>query len=191
MTRDWEAHYRGAAEDEPQPAQVLAWNAHLLPAAGRSLDLACGRGGNALLLARHGLETLAWDSAAAAIDALRALAAAEGLAIQAEVRDVVRHPPAPDGFDVIVVSRFLERELAPALIAALRPGGLLFYQTFTRQRVSDRGPRTEGFRLDDNELLTLFSPLRVRYYREEGGLGNTRQGFRDEALLVAERPSPA
>lgn len=34
------------------------------------------------------------------------------------------------GFDVIVVSRFLDRTLGDAIIEVLKPDGLLFYQTF-------------------------------------------------------------
>ena len=61
---------------------------------------------------------------------LHALAQQRGLPLHAEGRDVVAAPPAPTSFDVIVVSRFLERALAPALIQALRPAGLLLYQQF-------------------------------------------------------------
>ncbi|WP_440994947.1 class I SAM-dependent methyltransferase [Arhodomonas sp. SL1] len=185
---DWEARYRGSERAEPEPAAVLQGNAHLLPTRGVALDLACGLGGNAVFLAGRGLQTLAWDSAQSAIEILARLSRERALPVTAEVRDVVERPPAPGRFDVIVVSRFLERDLAPALITALRPGGLLFYETFTRTRVSDRGPRREAFSLADNELLRLFAPLQVVFYREEGRLGDTTRGLRDVAQLVARRP---
>lgn len=188
---DWDERYRGRVVEDAAPAEVLADNRHLLPARGTAVDLACGVGGNALLLVEHGLTTFAWDRSGTAIDKLDAHARAHGLPLMAEPRDVVEHPPEPGSFDVIVVSRFLERSLAPALIAGLRPEGLLFYQTFTRTRVSDRGPRSERYRLADNELLTLFAPLRIVFYREEGRLGDPTHGFRDEAQLVACRPPDA
>jgi len=175
------------AEGAPPAADVLRENCHLLPARGRALDLACGRGGNALLLAAAGLETHAWDLSPVAIEALCAEAAAQGLAVRARVRDVVAEPPPAEAFEVIVVSHFLERALAPALIEALRPGGLLFYQTFTRERVGDAGPRNPDYRLAPNELLELFRPLRLRVYREEGRLGDSGRGWRDRAMLVGER----
>jgi hypothetical protein len=31
----------------------------------------------------------------------------------------------------------------------------------------------------------MYSPLRVLVYREEGTVGDTRRGFRNEAMLVA------
>jgi tellurite methyltransferase len=89
-----------------------------------------------------------------------------------------------ESYDVIVVSYFLERKLAPALIRALQPGGLLFYQTHIRDKVDDSGPANEAFLLARNELLSLFSDLTVLVYREEGRVGDIRRGFRNRAMLV-------
>lgn len=188
MRPDWEIRYRDRDVADAVPAAVLEQNRHLLPATGTALDLACGLGGNALLLARAGLDTFAWDSSRTAIAKLDAWARGHRLPLRAQARDVVAQPPPAEQFDVVTVSRFLERALAPALIAALRPGGLLFYQTFTRSRVSERGPSSDGFRLAENELLRLFAPLRILVYREEDRVGNLGEGFRDEAQLVALRP---
>ena len=185
----WDQRH-AAADEIGAPAEVVLQNAHLLPARGVALDLACGRGANALWLAEHtGLEVHAWDFSAAGIARLDAAAGARGLQVAAEVRDVILLPPDPDSFDVVVVTHFLERSIVPALIAALRPGGLVLYQTFAREAVSDRGPSTPEWRLARNELLALFAGLIVRAYREEGRLGDTSRGLRDLAYLVAERPS--
>ncbi len=189
MGRDadkWDARYRDTGE--MAPARVLVENVHLLPPRGQALDLACGLGANALVLAMHGLETLAWDSSAVAIERLRSLARARGVRVHAAVRDVLRQPPEPRDFDVIVVSHFLDRSLTAHLIAALRPLGLLYYQTFTRSRVGDSGPRNPAYLLKDGELLTMFAPLQPLVYREEGRVGNTRSGFRGQAMLVACKP---
>jgi tellurite methyltransferase len=183
----WDARYQDADPAQATPCRVLADFAHLLPATGRALDLAAGLGGNALLLAGHGLETVAWDISPVAVDKLNAHVRERGLPLVASVRDVERAPPEAGAFDVIVVSYFLERTLAPALIAALRPGGLLFYETFTREKVDDTGPSNPGFRLASNELLRLFSPLRLLAYREEGAVGDTGHGLRNVAYLVGMR----
>lgn len=182
----WNQRYREAITEQ-LPAKVLADNLHLLPVAGQALDLACGLGANALLLARHGLTTWAWDISPVAISRLDAAARAAGLTVHSEVRAVTARPPEPGRFDVIVVSRFLERSLAPALQAALRSGGLLFYQTFSKLRLSKDGPSDPAFLLDDNELLRLFPALKVRIYREEGQSGDITRGFRNEAMLVAQK----
>ena len=184
--QNWDKHYDDS-DSLPAAAEVLSENRHLLPTSGRSLDLACGLGGNALLLARHGLDVWAWDSSLTAIAQLDQCAQTKGLRLHAEVRDVVACPPEPTRFNIIVVSRFLERALAPALMAALQPGGLLFYQTFTAIKIQDGRPNNPAYLLGDNELLSLFADLRVRVYREENRLGDLRRGWRNMALLVAER----
>ncbi|GMQ89870.1 MAG: class I SAM-dependent methyltransferase [Gammaproteobacteria bacterium] len=184
-TRKWNARYRDATP--APPARVLVENIHLLPAHGAALDLACGLGSHAFLLASHGLETWAWDSSCVAIEHVRARAKALGLPVHAELRDVVVRPPPPDRFDVVVVVRFLDRSLSHYLIDALRSGGVLFYQTFTQTHVGDSGPGNPEYRLRDNELLSMFPGLRVLVYREEGRIGPLDSGFRDQAMLVAAK----
>ena len=87
----------------------------------------------------------------------------------------------------VVVSHFLERTLTESLCAALRPGGLLFYQTFVRDKVGQQGPGNPDYLLAENELLSMFATLRLRVYREEGCLGDTMQGLRNEALYVGQK----
>jgi tellurite methyltransferase len=189
LREKWDARYREGGNESPA-ARVLVENAHLLPTAGVALDLACGTGGNALFMASRGLDSHAWDISAVAIDRLRRRARDEGLSVHVMTRNVEAQPPAPDSFDVIVVSHFLARALAPALIAALKPRGLLFYQTFILEKAEEVGPSNLDFLLGENELLRLFAPLRVLVYREEGRVGDITQGFRNEAMLVARRREP-
>jgi tellurite methyltransferase len=84
----------------------------------------------------------------------------------------------------LFVGYFLDRDIIPALIQSLEAGGLIYNQTFTLQRVSDRGPQREEFRLAEQELLQLFSVLQILFYREEGCIGDVQKGFRDEAMLI-------
>ena len=183
----WDRIYTDGAGKSAEPCHVLSSHSHLLPPGGTALDLACGRGGNAIYLAAGGYNTRAWDISEVAIQRLADLARQRGLPLTAQQRDVTADPPEPESFDVIVVSRFLDRTLAPAICAALKEQGLLFYQTFIREKVSDTGPHNPAYRLDTNELLQLFSPLHLIYYHEEGCVGNTERGFRNEAMLIAQK----
>lgn len=183
----WDQRY-GSAEGLPEPALILREYDHLLPVPGRALDLACGLGTSALWLAERGFRVSAWDLSPVAIARVTVSAEEHGLAVEAAVRDVIAEPPPPGSFDLILVAHFLERGLAPAIAAALRPGGVLFYQTFSREAVSARGPSDPAYRLAPNELLRLFPGLIVRAYRDEGRLGDTSRGMRDLALLVAQIP---
>ena len=142
---------------------------------GEALDLACGRAGNGEWLAARGYRVTAWDISAKVVEAIGARPAS-GIA-RAEVRDVLADPPAPETFDVIVVARFLERALCPAIARALRPRGVLFYQTFTHGLANPR------YLLGPNELLELFPSLVVLSYREPAPGADGRA----EAMLVARQ----
>ena len=183
----WDKIYRDAVQSG-KVVDVLRDNVHLLTWPGRSLDVACGLGANALFLAHFGLTSHAWDISPVAVAKLSDLAREQDVTVHAQARDVVANPPDPASYEVIVVSNFLDRTLFPSLINALTPGGLLFYQTYSRLRVDDAGPRNEAYRLAANELLSLCHPsLRVVVYREEGSLGDVFKGLRNMAHIVAQR----
>lgn len=191
----WDQRY-AAAQAPGSVAPVLREHAQLLPRQGRALDLACGLGANALFLARQGLTVSAWDLSPVAIAHLHGLAQASQLAIDAEARVITPHTLPTKHFDVIVVSRFLDRGLCPAILAALRPGGLLYYQTFTRAphpqhprheasaHRAAQGPRNADYLLGPGELLALFAGLRVVFYREEAALCETAHAVRNEAQYI-------
>jgi tellurite methyltransferase len=186
LREKWDSQYR-TGNKLANPPKVLVENLHLLPRSGLALDLACGMGAGALMMAQQGLTVDAWDISSVAIDQLSKTAIEQQLPIKAVTKNVELSPLEPAHYDVILVSHFLVREMAESLMAALKPGGLLLYQTYTRVAVSKGGPSNPAYRLADNELLTLFAPLKLRYYREEGVLGDVSQGVRNIAMLVAER----
>jgi SAM-dependent methyltransferase len=184
----WNAIYNSKKLTEDfSPAYILKEFHHLLPTQGKALDLASGLGTNALFLAQHNLQSHAWDISSAAIDKLKDISSSLNLDINTEVRDVVSSPPEKNSFDVIVVSHFLDRQIMPEIIAALRKNGLLFYQTFTMARVQESGPSSGKYRLGKNELLDLCKDLDTIVYREEGTIGDTESGFRNEALYIGQR----
>lgn len=184
----WNAIYNSKklAEDF-SPAYILKEFHHLLPTQGKALDLASGLGANALFLAQHNLESHAWDISAIAIEKLKEISSSLNLDINTEVRDVVTQPPKANSFDIIVVSHFLDRQIMPDIIAALHQNGLLFYQTFTMARVQESGPSNDAYRLGKNELLDLCKDLDTIVYREEGTIGDSESGFRNEALFIGQR----
>lgn len=189
QTKDkWDKHYKSCSTDLPKAADVLYQNQHLLPASGDALDLACGRGANAVCLAENGLAVSAWDISPSALEILTSIANEKKLIINCETRDIVLQPPEPDSFDIIVVSNFLERELVDMIKRAIKPGGLIFYQTFIKDKVDEIGPKNPDYLLNCNELLTFFSDWNILHYREEGMTGNTEKGFRNQAMIIAQKP---
>lgn len=182
----WDKRYQ-TISGEITAVEVLSENLHLLPESGDALDLACGRGGNALLLAEIGLRSHAWDISDVALQRVTEAAEKQKLKIITHQQDVEQSPPAKNSFDVIVISYFLDRNICADLVNALRPEGLLFYQTFTQEKISDRGPGKAEFLLARNELLTLFSDLKALYYREDNRCGNLQQGQRDTAQFIGQK----
>src|SRR3954469_16555071 len=83
--------------------------------APRALDVAMGRGRHAVVLARCGFRTfgvdIAFDAARDAADSAKA----NGVAIRAWCADLTRHPLPAARFDLVVVARYLQRDLFPAL----------------------------------------------------------------------------
>ena len=150
------------------PAAWLVMNQALLPPSGRALDVACGRGRHALWLARHGFATTAIDRDPSAVAALDARAHHEGLPLTVLARDL-EGDAAPLGevaYDLIVVVHYLHRPLFPALIAALAPGGVLVYETFTVAQAARGRPTNPAFLLEPGELPRLVAPLEVCAARE-------------------------
>jgi SAM-dependent methyltransferase len=69
---------------------------------GRGLVVGCGRGHEARLLARLGVETVAIDFAPEAIAEAEQLAQKEGVAVDFRVRDLFALPAEPERYDLIV-----------------------------------------------------------------------------------------
>ena len=147
----------------------LTDNRDLWPTRGKVLDVACGRGRHALLLAQSGLHVRAIDRNPDAIAELRAEADRLGLPIEADVIDLETDPPSGLGasrYDMIVVINYLHRPLMPMIRAAVKPGGRVFYETFTTRQAERGKPRNPAFLLRDGELRELMAPLAILRSRE-------------------------
>jgi tellurite methyltransferase len=156
----------------------------------RALDVACGDGRNARYLAELGYGVDAVDVSDVAIAALRSAAADSGLAVRPRVLDLEHEPLPASDYDVVVCMSYLQRDLFGALQRALRPGGVLLYETFSRAHVEELGkPFNPAYVLDRNELLHAFDELHVRHYRE--GIAERGGDQRGVASLVAQRLAPA
>jgi rhodanese-related sulfurtransferase len=166
------------------PSSWLLQNADLLPPQGQALDVACGFGRHALYLAANGLEVTAIDRDAGRIERLRAAAARLGLPVDARVVDLEAgaFDLGADRYALVLVIHYLHRPLFPAIGAALAPGGLLLYETFTEAQASRGRPSSPEHLLKAGELSRLVAPLEVLRGREGESEG------RMVASVAARRP---
>ena len=134
----------------------MRW-APLIAPGGVVLDLACGAGRHARLLAGRGHPVVAADRDR---EALADLAGTPG--IEPVYADLEKGAPWPLGtrrFAAIVVCNYLHRPLFPQLAAALADGGVLIYETFAAGNERYGRPSNPQFLLQPAELLDAFRRL--------------------------------
>ncbi len=172
---DWNARWRERADHPFLVDPWLEMVAPLLPAAGRALDLACGRGCNALFLAERGYSVTAIDSAPEALDQLRREADRRHHAIETGLFDLEIAPQLPvASFEVVLLLFYLHRPLLPSLRDAVRPGGVVVMRTFSSAGNFPGGPANRDFVLRPGELLEIFAGWEV--LRHEEGLEPSSKG---------------
>ncbi len=171
---EWDArHLRAAEEPAAEPASIVCEWLPLLPP-GPALDIACGTGRHTLLLASQGHVVTAVDWSGAALDVLenrgrakklavgRALAetigevAGRGITLVQANLEEIRLPE--NSFSVILCLQYLQRSLFRQMACALRAGGLLLLETFTRAQLQySDGPRNPAYLLEPGELRESVS----------------------------------
>jgi SAM-dependent methyltransferase len=193
---EWDARHQAAEGASPEPASFVRELLPLLPT-GPALDLACGTGRHTLLLASRGQAVTAVDGSGVALDVLerRARELQYGVSrigdsgrivgssreIQLVRTDLEHATLAASSFSLILCVHYLQRSLFAPMQAALLPGGMLLFETYTRAQIeSAGGPKNPAYLLEIGELRTAFPRLRIVFYRE------LRPG-KGIASLIAER----
>jgi tellurite methyltransferase len=165
----WNERYRsGSYEGRVHPTALLAeWVPRLTT--GRSLDVACGAGRNALFLATEGYSVDAVDIAERALERGRAAAEKRGLPIRwiaADLDGDIDTVLPAASYDLIVWVRYVNAALMPQLLRRLDPGGHLICEQHLITTAEVVGPRGEEFRLQPGELRNSVAELEVLDYRE-------------------------
>jgi tellurite methyltransferase len=196
---EWDAKHRLAAERAAaEPASIVRELLPLLPR-GPALDLACGTGRHALLLAERGQHVVGVDWSSVALNILEARARAAHISVDrmSTMERAGRRPrrgiellhvdleqvKLPEqAFYLVLCFQYLQRSLFPQMARALRPGGVLLFETFTRAQLEfEGGPRNPDHLLETGELREAFPTLRALFYREL----RAGQGI---ASLLAQKP---
>ena len=169
----------------PEPAQLLVEYLPLLPK-GKALDVAMGKGRNALFLASHGFDVVGLEKDEGSIAVCRADAKERGLNPEirrTDLEDLTSYKIESSAYDVVICFYYLQRNLIPIMKDALKPGGIMIYETFLiDQHLTAGHPRRREFCFEHNELLHNFPGFRILYYREGKDANGTYK-----ASLVAQK----
>jgi SAM-dependent methyltransferase len=152
---------------QPDPL-VVQIAAALTP--GRALDLACGSGRNALWLANNGWSVEAIDNSPAALAAIPNTSG-----IHSHLADLEKHEYEiePNNWDLILMVRYLQRDLWQPAKLGLKPGGVIVVIVLLED------PNKQGrFRARSGELREAFNDFQILHSSEGEGL----------AKLAARKP---
>jgi len=168
----WDKRHGDSAKAE-QPAsflrEVIESDSWAIPR-GRALDIACGKGSNALFLAERGFEVVAIDISPVALREGQQQAEESSLTITWQQADLESIALPEESFDVVINFKYLQRSLIPQLIAAVKRGGFFIFETLLIDQQTMGHPSNPDYLLRHNELLHVCRDLRVLFYRE-GKLG--------------------
>lgn len=161
---------------------IARW-AHLVPAGGTVLDVACGRGRHLRWFARRGHRVTGVDRDAEALATLTGT----GETIAADIENGP-WPLAGRRFDAVVVTNYLWRALFPRILDSVAPGGVLLHETFAQGNETVGKPSRPDFLLAPGELLRAYPGLRVVAF--EDGFLEEPPRFVQRIAAVRQRPAP-
>jgi SAM-dependent methyltransferase len=168
-----------------EPRQLLVSFIDQVPRKGLALDAACGVGTNAAYLAKHGLRVIGIDISEYALHLAAKRLSGLDYPIDFIVADL-SHPWLPrEFFDVISNFHFLERASIPVFRRALKPGGLILFDTFM---ATDETINTPRYYLSPGELEHLFRGFEILHYSENILNPSQSHGERGSAQIVARKP---
>ena len=126
-----------------------------------------GRGRHAHLLARAGFRTFGVDVKLDAVIDAAARTRGDGLLVRGWCADLTKIRLPAGFFDLVLVTRYLQRDLFPAIRETVKAGGIVVYETFTvNQRQLGFGPTSPDHLLQPGELRQLFEKFEVLLYEE-------------------------
>ena len=148
------------------------------------LDLACGSGRNGLYLHEQGLPIQFIDKNEVQITALqieKQIAAEHCFILDLESGKQVL---TPNSYQGILVFRYLHRPLITQIKAAIEPGGIIIYETFTVANRQFGRPHRDAFLLQQDELKSMFEGWQCLHYFE----GIKHNPDRAIAQIVCQKP---
>ena len=184
IRQKWDERYRDYPKNWfTRPRPILEEHEHLLPASGLALDIAMGAGENSSFLINHGLSVIGIDISGVAVRQAKQL----NPKISACIANLEEFSFPPGIFDVIMNFYYLQRGLIPKFQQMLKPGGLVIFETLTRQTLLEKPDISPRMLLAENELASLFTGWEVLFYRE-GRIRSDHGKMKSIASIITRLP---
>lgn len=174
--------------EQPMPQTPSDLLVHFLPLliskpSKKALDLACGNGRNAKLLAQNGFVCDALDISEVALEMCKDT---EGISTFCVDLDTFR--PIPLSYDVVLNFYFLNRDLLPIIAQTLKSKGIFLLETFIRDANGENSSKIADDKiLYQGELESIFSDFEILHNQISSTL--RRQGQEAKIIsFVARKP---
>ncbi|WP_162888619.1 bifunctional 2-polyprenyl-6-hydroxyphenol methylase/3-demethylubiquinol 3-O-methyltransferase UbiG [Dechloromonas sp. HYN0024] len=166
------------------PSPWVVRHCGLIAPGGAVLDLACGNGRHARLMAGLGFAVTAVDRDGEAILSLHEV---PGLVARQVDLENAEWPLTGQTFAGIVVTNYLWRPRLPDLLGMLAPRGVLIYETFMRGNEAYGKPSSPAFLLSPGELREVTQAAGLREIAfEEGYTDSPKPAMRQAICAVRE-----
>lgn len=136
---------------------------------GVALDIACGLGGNSILLAQNHYQVHAIDISDIALGFLKSseyVFKQQIIPIQFDLEEWDKLPFHEDNLDLVVMSYYLDRSIFPYIKAIIKDEGYFFMETFYMSPVQDNQQISDRYKLHSQELLREFIDWKILFYEE-------------------------
>lgn len=163
----WNEKYERGSHLGSSPSRVLVELERFLPASGRAIDVAGGTGRHAIWLAQRGLDVTLADVSDVGLGIAADRARQANCPLTTLQIDLQQQPFPSGPWDVILSHHYLWRPLFADFTASLAARGTLIVVQPTRTNLQRHEKPPAPFLLDEGELPTLVTGLRIVHYAED------------------------
>ncbi len=162
----WDKRYRAKSGEEMSlPSEFIQRWIDRCPR-GRALDVACGRGRNALFLAASGYEVDAVDISEEALRNAKRTAQESGLELNWILHDLDEEFCPDSPYDLIIMVHYINLPLLASLARPLNPGGILLCEQHLATGAEVAGPSNPAFRLKPQQMREAAKGLKILELKE-------------------------
>ncbi len=149
---------------------------------GKALDIACGVGRNTHFLAEKGFFVDAVDFSDYALSQVQNDEKINKIEVDLDIYNLQKNE-----YDLVININYLSRRLLPQIKEALKPNGLLIFETFIVAHGDFNQPANPEYLLRVNELLHAFIGLDIIYYEEKDAVNLRGENTRVASLVARKR----